>query len=378
MMVKKRLLSGPLWLILLALPALIPSRILASAHGSQSFSLANGLKVILRKDPSSPLAALQLWVGTGAADETAEEAGLAHVLEHVLFRGSSERGTGKIAAALEGLGGRINGFTSRDHTVYHMVLPASRVSEGLRLLADMMQLPTPEEVSEPELQREIQVVLQEWKQGQDNPRSLVNSALFKTAYRVHPYGRPIIGTPESLSRITRELLSRFHRRWYGANNMALVAVGNFDIELVKGEILAHFASLPPAEPPARQWPVESLPEEQRFQILKAPVRQSHLVIGFPIPRAGDAALPALDLLAFVLGRGESSRLAERVKIAGGLVNSVSSSTFVAKEPGLFLIRAQLKPEKTSAALAAIFEELRRLQEETVSPLELNRAHINFA
>ena len=369
--------SGIIPLIFLSLPAIFPDRALASTHTSQSFLLSNGLKVIVKKDSSSPLVALQLWVEAGAADERAEEAGLAHLLEHVLFRGSSERGTGKLAGEVENLGGQINGFTSRDRTVYHMVLPATHARDGLRLMAQMMQLPSRGEMSDQQLQKEIQVVLEEWKQAQDNPRSVVTSALFKTAYQLHPYGRPVIGSPETLKRINRDLLSRFYQRWYRASNMILVAVGDFDIEQAKRDITGLFASLPAADLPARYRPAEAPQEKPRLNVLRAPVQQAHLAIGFPIPGATDKAAPALDLLAFILGRGESSRLAQRIKIAGGLVNSISSSTFVSKDPGLFLIQAQLEPEKTTQTLTAIFEEIRRLREEPASPLELNRARVNF-
>ncbi|TAK00566.1 insulinase family protein [bacterium] len=374
---KKTVFPSILSLIILSLPAILPDTILASTHRSHSLTLSNGLKAVVKRDTSSPLVALQLWVEAGAADENPEEAGLAHLLEHILFRGSSDGGAGKFAAEIENLGGRINGFTSRDHTVYHMVLPAMHAKSGLKLIAQMMPLPSLGEMAESQLQKEIQVVLEEWKQAQDNPRSLVTSALFKTVYQAHPYGRPVIGTPETLKRITWDVLSRFHRRWYGANNMTLVMVGNFDVELTKKDVMEFFAYLPAGNPPIRRRSTEPPQEKPRFHVLKAPVKQVHLTIGFPIPRVTDKAAPALDLLAFILGRGESSRLAQRVKIDGGLVNAISSSTFAAKDPGLFLIQAQLEPDKIMEALRAIFQELNRLRAEPVSPSEMNRAHVNF-
>ncbi|MBI4490986.1 MAG: insulinase family protein [Deltaproteobacteria bacterium] len=371
------LLFRALWLFLLLLPPLFPILSLASGHRPESFLLSNGMRVVVKKDSSSPLAALQLWVEAGAADEEREEAGLAHLLEHILFRGSSERGTGKLAGEVENLGGRINGFTSHDHTVYHMVLPAPHYKSGLRILAQMMQLPSLGEMAEPQLQKEIQVVLEEWKQGQDNPRSRANRDIFRTAYRVHPYGRAVIGTPETLKRITWEVLSRFYHRWYTAKNMILVVVGNFDSELAKKDITELFAALPGHTPPIRHRPAEPLQEQPRLNVVEAPIRQSHLTIGFHIPRATERDAPALDLLAFILGRGESSRLTQRIKTAQGLVNSISASTFNPREPGLFVIQAQLETGKTMEALRAIFKELYRLREEAVSPSELNRAHVNF-
>ncbi len=347
---------------------------LASSDRAESFALPNGLRVIAKQDSSAPLVALQLWVETGGADESAEEAGVAHFLEHVLFRGSAESGTGKLAAEVEKLGGTINGFTSRDHTVYHMVLPAAHAASGLKALAQMMQLPL---LDETQLKREVQVVLAEWKQGQDNPRAQVSSALFSAAYRVHPYGRPVIGTPESLNGVTWEVVSGFYRRWYAAKNMILVAVGNFETDRLKDEISKLFAALPGRERPGRRLPREPAQSQPRLSVVKGPFTQAHLMLGFPIPAAKDRAAPALDLLAFVLGRGESSRLVEKVKIARGLVNSVSASSFSTKEPGLFIIEAQLETDKLTDAVTAILQEVYRLREELVTPWELDRAHINF-
>jgi zinc protease len=187
----------------------------------------------------------------------------------------------------------------------------------------------------------------------------------------------VIGTPETLKGITWQALSSFYHHWYTANNMILVAVGDFDNELVKRDIAELFGPLPARDLSIRNRPPESLQEQPRFSVLKAPIRQAYLMIGFPIPKATERELPALDLLAFVLGRGESSRLAERVKTTAGLVNSISASTFNPKEPGLFLIQAQLETGKITEALRAILKEVYRLREETVSPLELNRAHVNF-
>jgi len=362
------------WPVFLLLYILAPSPTLALTHELESFALPNGLKVILKRDTSSPLVALQLWVEAGAADEAPDEVGLAHLLEHILFRGSSEEGKGKLAGEVEKLGGRINGFTSHDRTVYHLVVPASQVQSGLGILARLMHLPS---LGEQELRNEIQVVLEEWRQAQDNPRTRVGRELFKMAYRNHPYGRPIIGTPDTLGGMTWERVSRFHARWYSAANMTLVVVGNVESEQTKKNLAQLFADLPERSPPTRNRALEPPQAEPRIAVVRAPVRQSHLVIGFPMPRAANPETPAVDFLAFILGRGESSRLAQKVKIAEGYVNSISASTFTPKDPGLFLIEAQLETVKSLGALKATLKEVFRLREEPVSPSELSRAHVNF-
>lgn len=372
---KRFLLSHAVGLLFLFLFALFPTRALASLDIPDSFVLPNGLRVIVKRDSSSPLVALQAWVETGSADEVPEEAGLAHLVEHILFRGSSEAGTGKLAGELESLGGRMNGFTSRDHTVYHMVLPAPGFNEGLKILSQMMQLPS---LSESDLRKEIRVVLEEWKQGEDNPRSRASSALFRTVYQIHAYGRPIIGSPETLRRMTWENVSHFYHRWYSANNMILVLVGDIDKEKIKTNIHDLFGKFPSRELAVRYYPEEPLQEQPRLQILRTSFRQPRLMIGFPIPAAIEEDAPALDILSFVLGRGESSRLAKSLKMATGLVHSISASAFSSKRSGLFSIEAQLETEKITEALKAILKEIYLLRDELAGSSELERARVNFA
>jgi len=366
--------SGAPAILILSLLAIFCRASLAADDSTESFTLQNGLRVVVRRESFAPLAALQLWVETGSADENAEEIGAAHLLEHILFRGSAGSGAGKIAAQVEKLGGTINGFTSRDHTVYHMVLPAARAAGGLAALAELVQLPRLDKAL---LEKEAQVVQAEWKQGEDSPRAQLTNALFSMAYRVHPYGRSIIGTLENLHRITPEIVSGFYRRWYTAKNMILIATGDFSTDRLKEDIQRIFAALPAGAPPERRLPAEPPQDRVRLNVLIGPVTQSHLMIGFPIPAASDKESPALDLLAFILGRGESSRFAEKIKVSRGLVNSISASTFSTKDPGLFIVEAQVEANKLMDATAAILQEVYRLRRERVAPWELDRAHANF-
>lgn len=354
--------------------ALTPRPAIAATRDAETFRLPNGLRVILQNDPTSRLLALQMWVEGGAADEDPSQAGLAHVLEHILFRGSADQKTWKVAAEVEALGGRINGYTAHDRTVYHMVFPSAEIHRGLELLARLIELP---DLGQPAVDKEIQVVLEEWKQGQDNPRSRASRALFKAAYELHPYGRPIIGTPETLVGITWEMLSRFYHRWYTADNMTLVVSGNLAVESVREKVAELFSSMGPGPAPVRDRPQLAAQSDTRVTISRAPVRQAQLAIGFPIPGAAEPEAPGMDFIAFVLGRGESSRLAQKVKIAAGHVNSISSSTFTPLGPGLFLVQAQLESEKIGEALKAILGEIFRLREEDISPSEMSRARVNF-
>ncbi len=346
----------------------------AYGRPAESFTLSNGVKVILKDEPYGNLAAVELAVGAGSADEEPAEAGLAHVVEHILFRGSAGASGTKLAGEIEGLGARMNAFTSRDQTVFHVVLPAQQITQGLKLLAQMIHLPKPDQA---QLPKEIQVVLQEWKQAQDDPASRATTSLFNLVYGNHPYGRPVLGTPESLKQISWRNVTRFYNLWYVANNMTLIVVGNFAAGLPRGEIERLFSPLRQAPIPPRHRPDLKVQSEPRIEITRTSAIQARLLIGFPIPPAVEPQIPRLDLLAYILGGGESSRLARTVKYEQRLVNAVSASSSPRRGPGVFIVRAETEPRTTDDALKAILREVYRLREQSIEPPELNRTVANF-
>ena len=362
------LVISALAIIQCAIPALGGDR------PAESVTLSNGLKVILKDEPHGDLVALELWVGAGSADEEPGQAGLAHVVEHTLFRGATSDGGTKFAGQIESLGARMNAFTSRDQTVFHIVLPSHHLHRGLQFLAQMIRLPPP---GQAQLPKEVQVVLQEWKQGQDDPGSRGTVALFKSVYGDHPYGRPILGTPETLRQITWRDIRDFYNSWYVANNMNLVVVGNFPAESAKSEIERLFSAIREAPLPPRNRPTLTDQSRPRLNLIQTPVRQAHILLGFPIPPGSDPQTLPLDLLAFILGSGESSRLARSIKIDRGLVNSISAYASTRKGQGIFVVRAEVEPEKVLSALGAILAEVYRLREQPVEPAEWNRALTNF-
>ena len=184
-------------------------------------SLDNGLTVLLFESHAAPVVAFQAWVGVGSADETPEVAGIAHVFEHMLFKGTKRRGVGQIAQEIEAAGGDINAWTSFDQTVYHLVLASRYFDTGLDILADAVQSSS---FDPHELERELKVVLEEIKQGEDAPSRVVTQALFSNAYAKHPYRRPVIGNEGTVRKLTREKLLDFFARWYVPSNITLVVV----------------------------------------------------------------------------------------------------------------------------------------------------------
>ena len=225
-----------------SIKASAPSTSPSDSAGRRSlFRLDNGLRVVIQEDHFAPVVAIQVWVKAGSADETPDVAGAAHVHEHMIFKGTERRPVGAIAAEVESSGGNINAFTSADHTVYHLVLASRYCRTGLDILADAMHNSS---FDPRELEKELQVVMEEWKRGEDSPTSRAATELFRLAYTSHPYGRPVIGFRETVESLNRERVVNFYQRWYHPNNMILVVVGDVDRRAVQRDVHELFAHYP--------------------------------------------------------------------------------------------------------------------------------------
>jgi zinc protease len=332
------------------------------------FQLPNGLKVVLQPSHAAPVVAFQAWVGVGSADEQPVEAGIAHVFEHMLFKGTERRGVGQIAHEIEAAGGDINAWTSFDQTVYHLVLASRYFDTGLDILADAVQRSS---FDPTELERELKVVLQEIKQGEDSPSRVATQALFSAAYTQHPYSRPVIGWEKTVQKLTREKLLAFFHRWYVPNNITLVVVGDFDPAVARTKIEAAWGGAQ-AQPIARTERVEPPQDRTRAAVVAKDVRETQLAMAFHIPAVRSEDTGALDVAAIIVGQGESSRLNTSVKRNKQLVNDVYAYTYTPRDPGLFVVGATLLGDP-EAAERAILRELFRLAHEDVSDEELTKA-----
>ena len=335
--------------------------------------LPNGLTLLLRETHLSPVASLQIWVNVGSADERSNELGLAHFHEHMLFKGTPNRGVGDVAAEVEGAGGRINAYTSFDVTVYHATLPREALAVGLDVLSDAVQhsIFDPEEVV-----REREVVLEEIRRSQDSPFHVLSDAVFAEAYRVHPYRNPILGTAESVSSFHREQVMTFFERWYTPDNMVVVAAGDFDAAEFALEIAAAFEGAQPGGT-LRARPTEPKNLGLRSVVLQQPFERVRLDLSWAGTSFRDDDSTALDLLSFILGESESSRLVQRVKDREALVDRIDSSSYSPLDPGLISITAETDVERAAACLDAVSREVERLRHEPVSSDELERARANF-
>jgi len=335
--------------------------------------LANGLTLLVREAHTAPLAEVQVWVDVGSADERDFEAGLAHFHEHMLFKGTRRRGVGEVAGEVEGVGGHINAFTSFDSTVYHATLPGEHLGVGIDVLADAVL----ESVFDPaEIDREIEVVLEEIRRSEDSPHHVLSNAVFAEVYQVHPYRLPILGPPESVAGFDRERVVSFFERWYGPERMAVVVAGDVDLADVRDRVSEAFGKTQ-RKTARRERPVEPGPARLRGLVLEKPFERASLdlccvSVGLTHPDA-----PLLDLVAFVLGEGESSRLTLRVKEQAELVDRVDAYSYTPLDPGLFGVTADLDPVHALACIAACARELERVRHEVVSSDEIEKARANF-
>ncbi len=341
------------------------------------FILDNGLTLLLLEDHSAPVVALQAWVKIGSADEPDKLAGISHLIEHMLFKGTENRGLGEIAREIEGKGGDINAYTSFDQTVYHLVIARRYFETGLSILADALQHSTfdPEE-----LKKEKEVVLEEIRRAEDIPESKLSRDLFALSYQHHPYRRPILGYQKVVEGLSRKEVWEFYKKCYVPGNSYLIIVGDFNTEKILPKIKGAFRNWigpPPAETTRPGRASEPKQDKLRITVLQENVKESCLYLAFHIPSISGEDLYAIDVLSTLLGEGESSRLYQEVKAERELVNSISAYAYTPKDPGLLLILSALERAQVEKALAQIITTIYRLKHDKVSSPELEKAKINL-
>jgi zinc protease len=340
--------------------------------GPRRITLENGVTVVLDPGRNVPVAALQVWVKVGSADESEEEAGLCHFVEHMAFKGTARRKAGEMAKEVESVGGVVNAFTSYENTVYHVVLPSRHLEAGVELLADAVLNASFDPF---ELEKERQVILEEIRMGQDQPsRRLIRQTL-AALYSKHPYRRPVIGYEKTVKAVTRETMDAFYRRHYTPDRMVFVAAGDFDAEGMERLVRERFGGSPAgrsARPPRQPEPVRSIPGKI---VSDGQYRETYLQVAFPAVPAGDPDEASLDALAHLAGGGESSRLVRSVRLEQKLVNSISATSFGLRDSGVFMIEATLDADRLEKALEAILREVVRLAEEDVPREDLDRFRI---
>lgn len=398
----KRLRAGLLGPLVLALAgvALLPEAVAQSASTvaapataaaapsllrAERYTLPNGLTVIVRPDRRAPTAVVMVWVRVGSIDEVDGTSGVAHVLEHMLFKGTRTLAPGEYSRRIASLGGSDNAFTARDVTSYYQQIPISGLEEVLRLEADRF---ANNQWPDDEFKRELEVVKEERRlRTDDSPRARLYEALNATAFVASPYRRPIIGWMSDLEAMTPQDAREFYQRWYVPANAAVVVAGDVDAQQVLRLVERHFGAIPARAVPTRK-PREEPPQAgiRRVEV-KAPAEQAVVAMQFrapkfssfePSPESDDAV--ALSVLSGVLEGYSGARL-ERGLMQGPdrLADTVSASYGQwGRGPQMFSLSAVPAPGKsTDQVEAALRAEIARIAREGVSEAELQRVKTSW-
>jgi len=337
-------------------------------------TLDNGLHVLVLEDHRSPVATVQVWYRVGSRDERPGATGLAHFLEHMMFKGTPTHGKGELARLVEENGGRDNAFTTHDVTAYYTNIAADHVDLVLALEADRMRnlLLAPAEVDAERL-----VVMEERRtRTEDDPDGLLAESMMSLAFKAHPYRWPIIGWMEDIRRVTPAELRAFYDAYYRPNNATLVVVGAVSGPGVVRRAREVFGSIPPGPDPPRPTAVEPPQvDERRVVVRKAGVQLPVVALAWHVPNHASPDAHALELLSTILSEGRASRLYRRLVYEDRLaLNAGGDYSYFSLDPNLFWFWATALPGQTPETLErALLLEIERLKQEPVPIEEMERA-----
>src|ERR1035437_9646150 len=331
--------------------------------------LPNGLTVLVRRDASAPVLAIVTYVHAGYFDETDDVVGIAHVLEHMFFKGTPDRGVCEIARETKSAGGYLNAATIYDHTVYYTVLPSSGFIAGLDVQFDAYANSL---IDTEELARELEVIIQEAKRKSDNPGAVATETLFELLHDRHRIRRWRIGREPGLRALTRDAMMRFYRNFYRPASTVLTIVGDVDPDEALNEVTKRYGRLDGGTPVLSPGPTEEGVAGFRYREWSGDVGQTQIVMGWRTPGTLHEATPALDMLAMVLGGGRASRLYRAVR-ERKLATSVSAYDYTPTTLGVFIVQAEAPPERAAEAARAMWAQLRAVREHGVADAELVRA-----
>ncbi|WP_043118909.1 M16 family metallopeptidase [Pseudacidovorax intermedius] len=356
---------------------LTPSALPSAAQPPQQFRLANGMTLIVQPDHRAPTAVQMLWVRVGSVDELDGTSGVAHVVEHMMFKGSALLKPGEFSRRVAALGGRENAFTTRDYTGYYQQLPVERLEEAMRLEADRF---ASNQWPDDEFKREIEVVKEERRmRTEDQPRALLGEQQNAAIFDASPYRRPVVGWMSDLSAMTPDDVRGFYRRWYVPDNAAIVVAGDVDPQKVRALAERYYGRIPARAVPVRK-PYTELPQRGIRRIeFKAPAEQAYVSLAFRVPQLDsldeDSDAWALLVLAAVLDGYNGSRL-DRALVRGPerVADGVSAGYgLYGRGPQLFYLAGVPAAGKTTEAVeAALRAQVARIAQEGVSEAELAR------
>ena len=380
-------LTPPLLAVLVSLTALLATTVghAAEPPGVQQFTLKNGMSLIVKPDHRAPTAVNMVWVRVGSMDEVDGTSGVAHVLEHMMFKGTPTVKAGDFSRQVAALGGRENAFTSKDYTGFFQQIPASKLEDVMRLEADRF---AHNQWSDDDFRKELEVVKEERRlRTEDNPHARLHEAMDATIYQAAPYRRPIVGWMSDLDAMTPDDARAFYQRWYTPLNATVVVAGDVQVAQVRAWAEKYYGSLPAHAVPPRKPREEPAQSGLRRIEFKAPAEQSYVALAFKVPSFAAAALDpattdaasddalALTVLSAVLAGYDNARL-DRALTQGDDPVADSAGAYcgmVARGPQLCTLYGVPATGKTASQVEqALRQQVSKVASDGVSEAELQR------
>jgi zinc protease len=343
--------------------------------GVKLTTLDNGLIIIVREDHSAPVVSAQAWCAAGSIHEGRWlGAGLSHVLEHMLFKGTTTRPGSRIDQEVQEAGGYMNAYTSFDRTVYHIDVPNIGARTAIDILCDIMQHAS---LPPDELAKELDVIRREMDMGQDDPARRSGRRLFEVAYTKSPYRFTIIGYPDIFNELKPENIREYYTEKYAPNNCFYVVAGDVKNDEVIAQIKTAYEKTKALSLPPNYLPAEPKQTAPREIIEEAAIELGHFHFAWHIPELRHADVPVLDVLAVLLGGGRSSRLFQQVRERQGVVHHVDAWTYNPGSSGLLGMSAIVDADKFEAARDAMLAEIEKIKSMSVSANEVQKAVKQF-
>jgi len=329
--------------------------------------LDNGLRVITERMTQVRSISIGVWLTRGSRDETADKSGIAHFVEHMLFKGTGTRSAEDIAQQIDSIGGQLDAFTAKEYASYYIKVLDEHLPLAIDILSDIVRNPAfgPED-----LEREKKVVVEEIKMVEDTPDDLVHEIFTQGFWENHPLGRPILGTRETVESFSSELLRDYHRRTYNPRNLIVSAVGNLEHDRVRELVEAKFGSLAPVDAPTTDEIPRVVP---KTVIRNKELEQSHVCVGVSsYPQNHDDRYSSY-VLNTLLGGSMSSRLFQNVREKRGLAYAVFSGLSAYRDAGSFTIYAGCSNEAVGEVIDLVVDELKTVKNSPVPDAELQRS-----
>lgn len=333
----------------------------------QKTTLDNGVRILTEEIPHVRSVSTGIWINVGSRDETEQNNGISHFIEHMMFKGTEKRSPKDIAEELDAVGGQLNAFTTKEYTCYHTKVLDEHFNLASDILSDMV---FNSKFNQEDIDREKNVIIEEIKMYEDAPDELVHDMFTKTIWKGHPLGRPIIGTAEIVNAFSREDLMDFYNKYYTPNKMIVSVAGNINHATVVERLKPLFGKDNPVETSRISSPPKGVSE---IVCRNKGTEQVHIVIGTPGYALDHNDIYAVQLMNTVLGGGLSSRLFQEIREQRGLVYSVYSYHSSYHDTGIFAVYAGLSKKNVNQAMELVFKEIQDISKNGLLEKELQRA-----